>query len=99
MPGGIQIHIPCKEAAADARLRLSGHWDRRTDRMFFWNFGICTRVRVAIIIRENSQLYEYKKDAINSYILTLNYLKTLYTIYIKENTVTPRSAQLCPSLF
>jgi len=41
---------------------------------------------------------EYRKDVLNSYIHKLNYLK-LYTIDIKGNTETPRSAQLCPSLF
>ena len=39
-PGGFRTHNPCKQAAADLRLRASGHWDRLCDIIPFRNVSI-----------------------------------------------------------
>ena len=75
VPGGIQTHNPSKRAAADPRLRLRGHWDRRISSFNIVKIKRRCTVASSLLapklydvwnIRMMTTLHLYKTDLISS---------------------------------
>ena len=77
--GGIQIHIPRKESAADARLRPRGHWTGIVTECSSGTVVCLPEYRLSYLFEKTLNfICEYRKDVINSSTHNLNYLKIVY---------------------